>query len=793
MTVNAPMIEMSEFTQTQKDIIDYASNHQNATGREISNEVGCSASYANQIKKEYLDAIVGENNLTEIARTITLAHPYEILGSPEILSQLGLESGGVAEIEIKCGDTTLTKRAPVREISELDDARELHSFTYAVSNLAPDVPSNVKEFVGEYIDADDDDDISIYTSDGFEDYTNRIIDMVDKRSEKSDIHIGIGIFEEVYHITRGTQSASESISVPRYETTRGRLKDLLSEERPEVLDIRNYDGDLMEVDKLYFTTPPGFGEKDIEKSTNWIKEQRYFDPSIRYDLDPVDGVSGIETLEPANEVIDASDSDIVYGELNFDGFTLPQSVGESEIFDILEDIEVTFEIDDEEFEAQVSISEGLALLNFGGLTIPITVGEDMLMVIYREYTNSIRELCENLLQFISNEIDDSVEFGRIDLDLNTRTNPKNWIFDTNAIYHQIVDDKSSNILRSILPNLQIYDKELIIPWPVVYEINKHKDDSDSGPPPAVQEKGIDNLETLQILYEYEFIDLKVESPPSPIRTAVSESHIADLHIMKKAESEEGSVLISGDRRLRKLAGISGAEVIDIRELAVVNDTPDLGSEVLEQVHGKIGSEIDTREEIIDQIEENKKETINETVYKHPNTAEADDYLEEWVKDGEIITYIPKDKNEIKYEKCVDVDLVVTPSVASKLTQHIKDYDGEKYLTGEILESLSSTLNLPTPGYPLITFHVPLTNVLGPQTTTMGGISTEARHFYKIKQVQNAKYEVAEVNQEETIGEKVQDAVQLAKNNQYSILCTEADRYIEPIGGLLGLDVRECDF
>jgi hypothetical protein len=154
---------------------------------------------------------------------------------------------------------------------------------------------------------------------------------------------------------------------------------------------------------------------------------------------------------------------------------------------------------------------------------------------------------------------------------------------------------------------EFYQSEIVIPWSTRYEINKHKDEG--GPEPRVQQKGIDNIKSLKILDQYEFINLTIENIPDNIMSQVSQSHIADMDLLESAEGGEDTVLITGDERLRELARISDTRTRDIYDLAKIDKNPNIDDE-LDKVKTKIGQEIQTFTEIKTEIEKFLKTKSN---------------------------------------------------------------------------------------------------------------------------------------------------------------------------------------
>jgi len=790
---------MPERTSLQQAILEYAKENPNATGNEISSEVGCSSSYANQIRRANLDAIVGENDLSDFSKAISLAHPYQILATDECLSQIGLKDKDIVELEIEHKNRDVSVEAPIISLDNFDRDKELHALTYGLTKLYPNYPENIEKKLGNFTKDSSDEDLSIYTKDAFSDYLDQIKNIVQQKNRKADILIGVGIASLGVDIDDDPENNS-TINIPGYTSTSSELRDVLSDDSPILIDMREYDGDIASPDQIIFRIDANISESEKSQINKRIKDMKYIDLNVLYYPSGKYNITGGQTFESGSRVVNVEESDVVISTTGVTGciFNGPQYEFD-DIANMMEKSEFSIDIEGDSYDVtkDIDYENERILLSINSFTLPLVYHGAGILIIYPEEIESLDNFSEGIFEFLSNELE-GLDHGRHSIDENSPPQSESWIIDTNAVYHQIINDDASSILKTFLPNLQLYDRDIILPWPVLYEINKHKDSSDSGPPPSVQEIGIDNLKTLKSLGENGFINLDVRSVPKDIKTKVSESHVADLHILQKAQSSD-AVLLSGDKRLREISRISDTEVVDIHEYAVVEDVPDLSSEIWEQVHTKIGNEIKSQDEILEEINKAQSEALDREYQDIGSRVNPDSeiYLQQWVSDGDIIPYYKQGENEdeeseIMYDQAVSQDVVITPSVAAELTNHIESINGKDYLTKEILDELRNMLNLPSPGLPLITLHVPVSSVLGPQSVSMGGLSAEGRQFYQLKQLENAEYNVTEVQDGMASREKVQASVQLARDKQYTILCTQTDRYIDPIGNLLGVDVEKCD-
>jgi len=258
-------------------------------------------------------------------------------------------------------------------------------------------------------------------------------------------------------------------------------------------------------------------------------------------------------------------------------------------------------------------------------------------------------------------------------------------------------------------------------------------------------------------------------------------------------------LISGDNRLRDLGDISDIPVVDIQDLIDVSTIPDLSDDIREEILPRIGTELKYRKEIIVSISEAIETQIQQS--QKPEFADMDsspeDYLTEWLNEGEIISVIDEEnKNdeddlEIIYDRGNIVDVVITPTAIGEVADNIIKHDGGKYLSKDILERLSKLPSVSGPGLPMITFHTPISNVIGPQSANIGGLSTTSRQLYKLKDVKNANYNSEELSEVTSRDEYVHDAVLLAREKGYPLLCAEEDDYLRKISGLIGVTVTDC--
>jgi len=790
---------MTGNTDLQTSIVKFAKDNPEASGEEIASVVGCSPSYAREIKKNYLQSIIGENDLYDYNFGYTFSNPYSIIATEDFITKFGFEDTKVVEVEVEHEDSTIMIRSPLKPISDISSLQESQSFIYGLFDIAPEFPENIESDFSQYIDSSSENRLSIFTSEAFESFHTDVSGYLESMHRNSDVLVGVGI------LSSGISYESDQLKLPRMRL-RG-FKQIISDDEPRILDIRKYDDELISVDSIYFRSTHILPDYINEEVIEYIRNQRYFDLNRTYFAWGVEPVIGPETIEAHGGVVDLENTEILFSGYESLG-AIYHPTGENE--DLNTDIPVfqdivqlvdssSFSIESEDLSLNISTDidyeSELIFFMINSTVVQLQYANGAIFTTYMTGSEVVKNIAQEMIRYFSRELGDLIMFDEpLPMDFEFDSMSDNWVFDTNAIYHQIVGDDASSILKSILPSRQLYNRTITICWPVLYEINKHKDIS--GPPPSVQEVGIDNLKTLKLLDKYQYIKLLVDSIPENIRTKVSESHIADMHVWQHAQDSE-AILVTGDKRLRELAEVSSTKVIDIKDLAEVEHTPDLKLEIWDDIHTEIGVNIHDRIDIVGRIEEvqtdleDKPKTLVEGSQTSPES-----YIDQWVDDGDLIEYYYEDKEDgeaggsLRYDKTVNLDIVLTPSAATNLVEYICEYDNEKYLNGEVLVKLSKLYNLPGPGLPLITFHVPISNVLGPQSMSLAVISAEARQFYRLNDLKNASYVVEDIKGGLNEGIYLTDAIKLAREKKYPILCTKTDRYIKPIGGLLGMIVEE---
>lgn len=193
---------MNNRTELQNEIVEYAQRHPESTSREISEFIGCSPSYANEVRREYLDAIVGENDLSGLSRTPILSRPHEIFVTDECLTKLGIADGDVVELTIENSNENTTIRAPVHDISKVDKQKEMHSYVYGLRGLVPELPNNLNDGLSQFINNESEQDLSIYTSEAFEDYVNVVQEIIDSKIQNNDIFVGLGYLQSDLGLVR---------------------------------------------------------------------------------------------------------------------------------------------------------------------------------------------------------------------------------------------------------------------------------------------------------------------------------------------------------------------------------------------------------------------------------------------------------------------------------------------------------------------------------------------------------------------------------------------------------------
>lgn len=780
-------------TDIQEEIIDAVEEDESLTNKEVSDKVGCSESYASQIRRKYRHLT---NELLEIDSQKVwpiFSKPFEVYTSPEFQSEAKISDANPIEVVVDSNsEGTESFVTCQKDIDELDFEDEIKGLVYATHGSFESIYGEIKARLDNY-DVEGENAPDIYDSDSLSAYISDIEGILKEKLLECDVFIGVRVLEVLsIHLKDDSEFESSLLrSNPMFLGNQEFVSDCLAQEFPPLQDVRMYSGEVDDdIDEAMLVHLSEMSDNSREKLMHQIDSRGYFDLEYE-DIFPQGSVTYGMFVESESKVAKFSSDDIRLVEHLTRRVSYSGTLSNEEIVDTLHGMPIYVgedppeedggNIDDSKTGLQAEKFRGGVTISLATFSIALLIDEDELTWSYPEI---FEELIEALESYLQTKLEISILSNRNVSDYQ-KLDADGWIFDTNSIYHEIDDGSASSILRTIFAENNIAGSEVHVPWIVLYEINKHKDKG--GPNSHIQQKGIDNLDTLEILADRGFIDLHTQPFPQKEVGRVSESDIADLYISNYAQHED-LALVTGDKRLRELSEFAGISTVNIYNYADVESIPDLEDEIKDSILSRIGDDLIEKEDILselkDELDKTKKDNLSR--YRSEDPAEAGSYLDQWEDNQSIIPYISDE--EIAYSPAQPYDVVPTISAVVEICSGIvKHDDGHKYLSETVLDTLKSILNTPGNEYPFVHFHFPIASVLSHQSTTIGGLSREGQDLYKIEQLYNAEYTTEELENSRQ-DNHIHDAVLLAKQLDCKLLCAEEDEYLKRIGRLLGVSI-----
>jgi len=790
-------------TELQQEIIGYLQQNPEADPSKVAEDIDCSASWVRETVQNNLESVVGETDLYEYNIEVCHSDPYSVYVSDNVYDELTTTEENLVKIEFKTkpGNDRSTRITGCKNKNELDISSEFRSQVYGLERVSEPVPDKYLGVLNRFI-REDSSELEIYSESDFKEFLNRFQEVIERTYDEADIIIGADLLTSALDVDMSDDPTT--VSLPNNILIEETFVDLIAEGDDLLLDIRSLSDDdkIFRPESVYFTCT---SRDEYENVKSEITDMKYFDLNHRYIFGTYEPVSGPQLLNNKERIVKVDEENLKIVEEKFlFNFVRRGSIDQDFINEITEDMSI--EQDGKVYPVhrmveRVSEERSRITLFLGSLSITLHSTKDSISFLHPSEPEVIVDFIESFIENVSRARD--IEIQRVDskpLDSpgHTLDSADCFVFDTNAIYNNVHSEEPESILRTFFNNRQFIDSEIRIPWTVLYEINKHKDKG--GPGSRVQENGVENLKMLDILDQYDFTSLHVEKIPNSIGGQIGESDIADMHILQCSQ-EQDAVLISGDNRLREIASLSGVAVTDIKEIVETPAVPELRDAVQDEVLSKIGTEIRSKNDVISAVND---EIENQLQQSKPGRGQSsqdvspEDYIQSWVQEDHLVPVVDTleaesgDQRQLMYDRGNAVDVVLTPTAAGELASDIVEYQGSSYLSIASLEYLKSLPGASGPGLPSITLYVPVSNVIAPQSANIGGLSTTARQFYKLRTVENVKYESADLSEAMPRNEYIHDAVLLSRQEDYPLLCAREDKFMNRIAGLINVDVFEYD-
>lgn len=810
-------------TNKQQDIINCVEENQTIDNSEIARRVNCSESYVSRIRREYRHLTGELRNVDSDNIWPIFSEPYSVYVDEDYAESNFIEFGEPVEIIRRNldenGDENQTREITnLRELTNIDFDKEIRALFYATKSIFSKLSGELEEKLQNF-EGQEEDDVAIHTQEDLKNYLSYIEEILEIKQKTNDVHIGIGILGGLRSIPSEHNGFTNKNP---YFLTYKKLIEKCLKNIDFVSDIRRVNDDIITPERISYVRHGESSPKSNEIIRETILKRKYAQPDCRERYQTDTFVTGPKpSADSANNIIKRNPENIEFHEHKTLEVDFSTSLPKENLKNLIKDkiikanINIPFgNFDEGENKIQLDCfeTEDRLFIMFEGTSVDILIKEETLIA---GYPKPVEPVVRKIFDIFSDELGVRIYNSNYKQKID-RKKSDNWILDTNTVYHEIDENIGSSILRTILTNRNIMESKIHIPWIVLYEMNKHKDEG--GPDAPIQENGIENLRLLQTLSDYGFVDIVYQDFPNDIPSNVQESSVSDLYLSKYAQ-ENGCVVISGDQRLRSLNRMSGIETVDLYSYANVETVPDIEDHTKERVLSKIGDELKIHSDIIEKLKqeienagtsrmEHHNSIPNRQINQEKLPESANDYLQQWTKENELIVYpslIRKEGNKsenaeennvesnkdvekcLMYEKTTVHEVVPTMSVVSNISDNITEFDGDKYLDDELLEKFAKLVNHQGTGKPKMHFYFPVASVISYQSTTTGQLSREGTRLYKLKQIKNSIYTTKELNQADR-DDVIHDSVLLAKENDCTLLCGEDEEYLQRIGELIGVNV-----
>ncbi|WP_248898446.1 hypothetical protein [Haloplanus halobius] len=777
----------------------------------LSGEFDCSVDDVEQVRDEFDEDL----NISELDFGISFGHPYSISATERVLRTTNLSDGDVIQLVFESEGETNSAYGQVRRIPDDEDwwEKELHAVAYGVYHCFDDVVDAYPDvFSGLTIAGDGTPEID--GQEEFQIFIEGIRAVTEDVCSTSGFIIGAGLME----IGTDDRHIDDLVETPLFKLERADFIDFLDGDRLNLVDWIYYEGDVDTPERVHFAYyGEPFGEDRLERARNAILEHDIYQADWNYTIPnfiTLVGPTAIGTSSPVIEVTDEN-LEIIPGKqreaISQDGLGVDFDWFEEYVSDIgITNIGGSPSSTPEEHQAESDESvdepptvphrvldgDSTIIFLFDPVNVVLHIEDDRLVWRYPDDIDVLRELVLQLTQDIESRLD-------IQLNIQDAREPQqpslpesdDWILDTNAFYHEIIENEPSSILHTIFPNDCFYKSRIHLPWIVPFEINKHPDRR--GATKADIKQARTNIQHIKSLSELGFFDLEVDAPPDEIQVDVGQSDIADMHVLQYIQ-EEDQVLLTSDKDLQTISRLWDITVLDVSMLAEVPDTPTPDQQLREEVLNKIGTQYEYEVDILAAIRQhqNQQQTKDAQFEGSPRVSDETDNLEQWRRQGDVICgpeENPPDEIQeritddveatLRYGQAAPVDLVPTPEAVREIhSEWITDSDHLRY---ELLDNFKQQLDLSGAELPIPTFHVPTQTVIAHADSGTREPSEMNKMLYKLRSLENADYSSESLRVDDT---ELSATITLAKENTWSVVVHSDQDYLHTLGGALGVHV-----
>lgn len=699
---------------------------------------------------------------------VSFSKPHRVFLSDEKMEELEITVGDPVEVDFDKFDTPVV--AKCSNVSELNHNEETHALFFLIHYCIDELSEVHGDLFEPFTETSNYSNPEfgdfLKTKSGMRMYLSRIHHFNKYRFSDCDVIIGCGIADI---LARKNLDKPREISSPFSQHTISVVHQALTGKLADPTELSLYSGSLRTPSNMYICT---YNYNPTKEQKENLKEHvisdKYIIPYYNYEyqhgtlpahgpmLDSDEEISEEDVIIATNDNIKFIRSrniivnilqDTSYGVQDLHGYLKEEFESDGEI---------EFEIEYREKRNQIYLD----LNTLGSIQVNQT-DDGYHFKVNHPQDDDIRDI-EGLVRQITLDLEE-----KLDAELETSMNPRTpmspvtndtWVMDTNSIYRQKPWESYNSISEFLLSNSIIFGKEIHIPWNVLCEINRHKD-ANSSKTQSASDQGLENLNILKILDDYNLIDVQIESIPDAIdNSIIKNTGATDLKITNTVP--EDGVLLTDDNHLLELGNIIDVETASMDDISGFSKRESEDPYWL-SLHETLSNEGPIEvSKTIENLEELEIKEERNIVEKEP-----DQVLHEKLSSREIIKYTENDAVHIALTETIPV--IPTFSLINDIQRRTRDINGDTYITGNALESIRSAIGgLPKTHRPFLRLIIPSEYVF--RTSEVQQIDS----LEQIRHISNCDFETVHHASDIESSENVENAlIRLSIDNDYLILCS----------------------
>ncbi|WP_323677658.1 PIN domain-containing protein [Halorubellus sp. PRR65] len=703
------------FTFLQRRILHQSAAHPGLSYVELADRVDCSASYVRDVVQNRGELIAELEWFQDVEYGVSFAHPYSILLPEGMFEECLLEEGDVLELSFTVGDreeSTYGRVVPIEEEMVSPGGTERHARVQGAYHAGRALKQSTHAAFEE-LPTLDDGRANLASADEFISFIQTVEDIFENCIDGVQMMVGVGIIE----VLHGERNPSNLISTPYFELEADYFRDYFLGDRPELTHTELYRKEVHEPEEVYFTCyTEQLTPDEAQQAREEILDYGVFKSSWYYKIPQYAALVGPTTTDPTPEVIRVTD----------DALQIVPGIKQPVIFGAEDGNVPHLDVDTVHTaiqEANPQFSDLATHSRHSAETegLPIRKTGDQLLFLFDQVTlvleangnritweapegiKRVETIKKAVTDMIKQKLGcDTYEFQNPEYPRYQRQQHQDWVFDTNALYHDHVDNQPTSILHTLYTHDFFYGSTIHIPYAVIHELNKHPESGSATE--ATNDQGFENLSMLRTLEQFDFLSVHFQPLPERIHANLDNNDIADLHILAYTEHTEAQ-LVTGDGSLQELAQLTDISAVDIRHFNGLSSPIRDGSSPESDILPQIGVNLHTRADILAAISDmiNPNATLPVTNSGRQSTRTPESILNTWVSSESILPYYDSDADDLSYRHLEDVVVIPTQS-ALRL---IPDYISENHLDVSLLSQLSAEMNeVDNTEFPYCTFRIP---------------------------------------------------------------------------------------